>query len=89
MAIRTFKPTSPGLRQMSASTFEEVTKKAPEKRLVRPARKTGGRNNYGRVTVRFRGGGHKRRYRLIDFKREKVGIPAKVAAYVLGLVKSK
>jgi len=80
MAIRTFKPTSPGIRQMSASTFEEVTKTVPEKRLLRPANKTGGRNNYGRVTVRFRGGGHKRRYRLIDFKRDKVGVPAKVAA---------
>ena len=80
MAIRTFKPTSPGLRQMSVSTFEEVTKTVPEKRLLRPAKKTGGRNNYGRVTVRFRGGGHKRRYRLIDFRRDKVGVPAKVAA---------
>ena len=80
MAIRTFKPTSPGLRQMSVSTFEEVTKTVPEKRLLRPSKKTGGRNNYGRVTVRFRGGGHKRRYRLIDFRRDKVGVPAKVAA---------
>src|SRR5215813_14771735 len=80
MAIRTFKPTSPGLRQMSASTFEEVTKTVPEKRLLRPAKKTGGRNNDGRVTVRFRGGGHKRRYRRIDFRRDKVGVPAKVAA---------
>jgi large subunit ribosomal protein L2 len=80
MAIRTFKPTSPGLRQMSVSTFEEVTKTVPEKRLLRPARKTGGRNNYGRVTVRFRGGGHKQRYRLIDFRRDKAGVPAKVAA---------
>jgi large subunit ribosomal protein L2 len=80
MAIRYFKPTSPGLRQMSVSTFEEVTKTVPEKRLLRTAKKTGGRNNYGRVTVRFRGGGHKRRYRLIDFRRDKVGVPAKVAA---------
>lgn len=80
MGIRTFKPTSPGLRQMSVSTFEEITKRIPEKRLLRPARKTGGRNNYGRVTVRFRGGGHKRRYRVIDFTRDKVGIAAKVAA---------
>src|ERR671927_373346 len=78
MGIRTFKPTSPGLRQMSVSTFEEITKTIPEKRLLRPARKTGGRNNYGRVTSRFRGGGHKRRYRVIDFKRDKLGIPAKV-----------
>lgn len=80
MGIRTFKPTSPGLRQMSVSTFEEVTNSTPEKRLLRPLKKTGGRNNHGRVSVRFRGGGHKRRYRLIDFKRDKVGIPAKVAA---------
>jgi large subunit ribosomal protein L2 len=80
MAIRTFKPTSPGLRQMSASTFEEVTKTSPEKHLLRPKSRTGGRNNYGRVSVRFRGGGHKRRYRLIDFRRDKLGIPAKVAA---------
>jgi large subunit ribosomal protein L2 len=80
VGIRTFKPTSPGLRQMSVSTFEEITKSIPEKRLLRPARKTGGRNNYGRVTVRFRGGGHKRRYRVIDFTRDKVGIAAKVAA---------
>jgi large subunit ribosomal protein L2 len=80
MAIRTFKPTSPGLRQMSASTFEEVTKTSPEKHLLRPKRRTGGRNNYGRVSVRFRGGGHKRRYRLIDFRRDKLGVPAKVAA---------
>ena len=80
MGIRTFKPTSPGLRQMSVSTFEEITKSIPEKRLLRPARKTGGRNNYGRVTVRFRGGGHKRRYRVIDFTRDKMGVAAKVAA---------
>lgn len=80
MGIRKFKPTSPGLRQRSVSTFEEVTKRIPEKRLLRPLKKTGGRNNYGRVSVRFRGGGHKRRYRLIDFKRDKIGIPAKVAA---------
>jgi large subunit ribosomal protein L2 len=80
MAIRTFKPTSPGLRQMSTSTFGEVTKTTPEKHLLRPAKKTGGRNNDGRVSVRFRGGGHKRRYRLIDFRRDKVGIPAKIMA---------
>ncbi|HXH14186.1 MAG TPA: 50S ribosomal protein L2 [Alphaproteobacteria bacterium] len=80
MAIRKFKPTSPGLRQMSVSTFEEITKRTPEKRLLRPLKRTGGRNNYGRVSVRFRGGGHKRRYRLIDFRRDKTSIPAKVAA---------
>lgn len=80
MAIRKFKPTSPGRRQMSVSTFEEITKRTPEKRLLRPLKRTGGRNNYGRVSVRFRGGGHKRRYRLIDFRRDKTSIPAKVAA---------
>jgi large subunit ribosomal protein L2 len=80
MGIRTFKPTSPGLRQMSVSSFDEVTKPTPEKRLLRPLKRTGGRNNRGRVTVRFRGGGHKRRYRLIDFRRDKASIPAKVAA---------
>jgi len=80
MGIRKFKPTSPGLRQRSGSTFEEVSKTTPEKPLLRPLKKTGGRNNYGRVSIRFRGGGHKRRYRLIDFKRDKLGIPAKVAA---------
>jgi len=80
MGIRTFRPTSPGRRQFSVSTFEEVTKTTPEKSLLRPLKKTGGRNNNGRISVRFRGGGHKRRYRLIDFKRDKAGIPAKVAA---------
>ncbi len=80
MPIRRYKPTSPGRRFMTVSTFEEVTKKAPEKSLLEPVKKTGGRNNYGRVTTRHQGGGHKRRYRVIDFKRTKDGIPAKVAA---------
>ncbi len=65
---------------MSVSTFEEITKKKPEKSLLEPLRKSGGRNNHGRITTRFRGGGHKRRYRVIDFKRTKDGVPAKVAA---------
>jgi large subunit ribosomal protein L2 len=80
MAIRKFKPTSPGRRFMSVSTFEEVTKTEPEKSLTAPIKKTGGRNHYGRITTRHQGGGHKRRYRIIDFKRRKDGIPAKVAA---------
>jgi large subunit ribosomal protein L2 len=65
---------------MSVSSFDEVTKVAPEKHLLRPLNQSGGRNNHGRVSVRFRGGGHKRRYRLIDFRREKSSVPAKVAA---------
>jgi large subunit ribosomal protein L2 len=80
MPIRKFKPTSPGRRFMSVSTFEEVTKKEPEKSLVEPVKKSGGRNNNGRITTRHRGGGHKRRYRVVDFKRQKDGVPAKVAA---------
>ncbi|MBO8169391.1 MAG: 50S ribosomal protein L2 [Thermoanaerobacteraceae bacterium] len=80
MAIKKFKPTSPGRRQMTVSTFEEITKKEPEKSLVTPLKKTGGRNAQGRMTVRHRGGGHKRLYRIIDFKRDKEGIPARVQA---------
>ena len=80
MAIKRFKPTSAGRRDMSGPSFEEVTKTTPEKGLLQPLKKSGGRNNHGRVTSRFRGGGHKRRYRVVDFKRNKVGVPAKVAA---------
>ncbi len=80
MGIRRLRPTSPGVRFMSVSDFSEVTKKEPEKRLTRSLKKTGARNNQGRITVRFRGGRHKRRYRLIDFKRDKWGVPAKVAS---------
>lgn len=80
MGIKKFKPTSAGLRTMSVSTFEEITKRSPEKSLTVSLSKTGGRNNYGRTTLRFRGGGVKRRYRLIDFKRNKDGIPGKVAS---------
>jgi large subunit ribosomal protein L2 len=80
MPIRVYKPTSPGRRSMSVSTFEEITKKKPEKSLTEPSQKHAGRNNRGRITTRHRGGGHKRRYRIIDFRRNKDGIPAKVAA---------
>jgi large subunit ribosomal protein L2 len=80
MPVRKYRPTSPGRRFQSVSTFEEVTKRTPEKSLLVPLRKTGGRNALGRVTCRHRGGGHKRMYRLIDFRREKLGVPAKVVA---------
>jgi large subunit ribosomal protein L2 len=80
MPARKFKPTSPGRRFMTVSDFAEVTKSEPEKTLVEPVKKRGGRNNNGRITTRHRGGGHKRRYRVIDFKRVKDGVPAKVAA---------
>jgi len=78
MAIKMYKPTSPGRRGMSVSTFEEITRTTPERSLLRPLRENAGRNNQGRVTVRHQGGGHKRMYRLIDFKRNKHGIPARV-----------
>jgi large subunit ribosomal protein L2 len=80
MPIRRYKPTSPGRRFMSVSTFEEITKSTPEKSLLEPVTKKGGRNSNGRITTRHQGGGHKRRYRIIDFKRLKDGVPAKVAA---------
>jgi large subunit ribosomal protein L2 len=80
MPVRKYKPTSPGRRWMSVSTFDEITKSEPEKSLVEPVTKKGGRNVHGRITTRHRGGGHKRRYRLVDFKRTKDGVPAKVAA---------
>jgi large subunit ribosomal protein L2 len=80
MPIKTYKPTSPGRRGMSVSTFEEITKTEPEKSLLAPLRKKAGRNVRGKITVRHRGGGHKRRYRLIDFKRDKFGIPARVTS---------
>ncbi|MGL4208987.1 MAG: 50S ribosomal protein L2 [Candidatus Adiutrix sp.] len=78
MAVKQVKPTSPGRRTQTYSTFEEITRTTPEKSLLAPLPKTGGRNNQGRITTRFRGGGHKRQYRLIDFKRNKLDIPAKV-----------
>ena len=80
MAIKKVKPTSPGRRFQTYSSFEEITRTTPEKSLLQALRKTGGRNANGRVTSRHRGGGHKRHYRIIDFKRDKQGIPAKVAA---------
>ena len=79
MALRSFKPTSPGVRQMTVSSFEEITTNKPEKSLLVPLKKHAGRNSYGRITVRHHGGGHKRKYRIIDFKRLKDGIPARVA----------
>jgi len=80
MPIRQYRPTSPGRRGMSVSTFEEITKTKPEKSLVVKLKKHSGRNNQGRITTRHRGGGAKRAYRLIDFKRKKQNVPAKVAA---------
>ena len=80
MALRKRKPTSAGRRFQSVSDFAEITKDRPEKTLLAPARKTGGRNSYGRKTARHKGGGHKRQYRIVDFKRVKDGVPAKVAA---------
>lgn len=79
MALRSFKPTSPGVRQMTVSSFEEITTNKPEKSLLVPLKKNAGRNSYGRITVRHHGGGHKRKYRIIDFKRLKDGVPARVA----------
>lgn len=80
MAVKRFKPTSPGRRFATVSTFEEITKTEPEKSLLAPLSKKAGRNSYGRITVRHQGGGHKRAYRVIDFKRNKDDVPAKVAA---------
>src|SRR5437773_202584 len=80
MPIRRYKPTSAGRRFMTVSTFEDVTKSKPEKALTEKLTKKGGRNNKGRITTRHQGGGHKRRYRVIDFKRTKDGVPAEVAA---------
>lgn len=80
MAIKIYKPTSPGRRGMTSPTFEEITKTTPERRLIQKRNKTGGRDFNGTVSVRHRGGGHRRHYRLIDFKRNKLEIPAKVAA---------
>ena len=79
MGLKKYKPTSPGRRFMSVSDFAEITTSTPEKSLLAPLHSTGGRNNNGRITTRHQGGGHKRRYRIIDFKRNKDGIPAKVA----------
>lgn len=79
MAIKKFVPTSPGRRFMTVRTFQEITTTEPEKSLLEPLKKKAGRNAQGRITVRHQGGGHKRKYRIIDFKRDKAGVPAKVA----------
>ena len=78
MAIKTYKPTSPARRFYTTASFEEVTKKTPEKSLLTEKKKFAGRNNQGRITVRHRGGGNRVKYRIIDFKRNKDGVPAKV-----------
>ncbi|PKN91868.1 MAG: 50S ribosomal protein L2 [Chloroflexi bacterium HGW-Chloroflexi-6] len=80
MAVKKYKPVTPGQRGMTGYSFDEITKSKPERSLISPLRKTGGRNMHGRITVRHHGGGHKRFLRLIDFKRDKLGIPARVAA---------
>src|SRR5437879_7809367 len=80
MPLRKRKPTSAGRRFQTVSDFSEITRDEPEKSLLAPKKKSGGRNNYGRKTARHRGGGHKQRYRIVDFKRDKDGVPAKVAA---------
>jgi large subunit ribosomal protein L2 len=80
MGLKSYKPTSAGRRLMTVSDFAEITKSKPEKKLTRPMKKSGGRNTHGHITTRHMGGGHKRRYRVIDWRREKEGVPAKVAA---------
>ena len=80
MALKVYRPTSPGRRGMSGATFDEITKREPEKSLLLPLKKRAGRNSQGRITVRHRGSGAKRRLRLLDFKRDKVGVPGRVAA---------
>ena len=80
MALKVYRPTSPGRRGMSGATFEEITKSKPEKSLLLPLKKRAGRNNQGRITVRHRGSGAKRRLRLLDFRRDKFGVPGRVAA---------
>jgi large subunit ribosomal protein L2 len=80
MGVKKYKPTSPGRRAAMGLTFDEITKSRPEKSLLQPSPSSGGRNNRGKMTIRHRGGGHKRAYRIIDFRRDKLGIPARVAA---------
>ena len=80
MGIKSFRPITPSLRFQTVTTFDDITKAEPEKSLTVPKLRTGGRNNIGRLTVRHRGGGHKKLYRVIDFKRDKIGVPAKVSA---------
>ena len=81
MGIKVYKPTSNGRRNSSVNDFAEITKTKPEKTLVKRISRTGGRNNRGRITSRFRGGGHRKLYRIIDFKRQRDGIPAKVHSF--------
>lgn len=80
MPIKIYRPTSAGRRNMSVSTFEEITKSKPERTLLAPLRRKGGRNNSGSVTTRHQGGGHKRRYRIIDFRRDKLGVPGRISS---------
>ncbi len=80
MPVKVFKPITPARRFYTVASFEEITKSKPEKSLLRPIKRTGGRNNQGKLTVRHQGGGHKRQYRIIDFKRDKMGVPGKCAA---------
>ena len=80
MALKKFKPITPSLRFKTVSDFSEITKSEPEKSLLRPLKSSGGRDSRGHISAWCRGGGHKRKYRVIDFKRDKLGIPAKVAA---------
>lgn len=80
MGVKNYKPTSPGRRAAMGLTFDEITKSRPEKSLVQPSPSSGGRNHRGKMTIRHRGGGHKRAYRIVDFKRDKFGIPARVAS---------
>ncbi len=81
MGLKTYRPTSPGRRAMIGSTFEEITKKKPEKSLLVSLKKNAGRNNQGKITVRHRGGGSRRKLRIIDFKRDKVGVAAEVLGH--------
>jgi large subunit ribosomal protein L2 len=81
MALRKFKPTTPGQRTKIISAFDDITASSPEKSLVVGKHRTGGRNNRGKMTMRYLGGGHKKRYRIVDFKRDKDGIPATVQSY--------
>ena len=80
MAVKTYKPVTPSRRNMTSADFSELSKVAPYKPLLKPMKKNSGRNSYGRITVRHRGGGSRRKYRIIDFKRKKDGIPANVVA---------
>jgi len=88
MGVKTYRPYTPGLRYRVSPTFEEITKDTPEKSLTEPLRRRGGRNNQGRLTMRHRGGGHKQRYRLVDFKRDKRGVAARVEAIEYDPVRS-